>query len=207
MPAGPEQLRGSRPSQRAGPAEPAHSTRARPPISNLTAGARRTEREGRGNEGEDDRRGPPVITNPWTGGSRCSPATMQATASSGECGDGFRRLPHVGGWWTWPAGVPCSPAMRSCGGEASGGGDSGRFRQLQRGETRGKGSEGCRGSRSRQRRSGGGLYLANSGEPKRRSSSSISSSGGSGEELGCRGMIRGVRERVVRRGGLGEALK
>ena len=68
-----------------------------------------------------------------------------------------------------------------------GGGGSGRFRQLQRGETRGKGSEGCRGSRSRGKRAGDGLYLANSGEPKRRSSSSISSSGGSGEELGVQG--------------------
>ena len=175
---------GQRPSQRRGPAEPAH---ARAPGLNLTGGAQLPVGERGRERGEDDRRGPPVITNPWTGGSRCSPATMQATASSGECGDGFRRLPHVGGWWTWPAGVPGSPATRSCGGGASGGGDSGRFRQLQRGETRGKGSEGCRGSRSRQRRSGGGLYLANSGEPKRRSSSSISSSGGSGDELGVQG--------------------
>src|SRR4051812_21839310 len=45
VPAGPKQLWGSRPSQRGGLAEPAHSARARPPILNVTAGARRSGRE------------------------------------------------------------------------------------------------------------------------------------------------------------------
>ena len=74
------------------------------------------------------------------------------------------------------------------------------------GKTRGKGSGECRDSRSRQRRSGGGLYLANSGEPKRRSSSSISSSGGSGEELAVQGeglvVQRASGEERRARGGL-----
>src|SRR3954471_13773604 len=71
------------------------------------------EREGHGKEGEDDRRGPPVITNPWTGGSRRSPAMMQATASSGECGDGFSVESPFG--WRWCGSPEWSglPATRS----------------------------------------------------------------------------------------------
>ena len=111
---------GQRPRQRRGPAEPARAcARFEPDGRGPAASGRERGRE----IGEDDRWGPPVITNPWTGGLRCSPATMQATASSGECGDGFRRLPHIGGWWTWPAGVPGSPATRSCDGVLGAAGD------------------------------------------------------------------------------------
>ena len=88
VPAGPEQLRGSRPSQRAGPAEPVHSARARPPISNLTAGARRSERE-RG-AGTRER---------MTGGARMSSLTHgQGVAVLTGDDEGHGELRRVRGW-------------------------------------------------------------------------------------------------------------
>lgn len=119
-------------------------------------------------------------------GSASSPTAPHGTAGRAGGTVGLKGMSPFGWWWRWSLEQPCSPVTRSCSEGASGGGHS---RQQKKGKTAGNVSVGCGGSRSRKRSRGGGLYLANAGEPKRRSSSSISSSGPSGDELGCCGMI------------------
>ena len=92
-------------------------------------------------------------------------------------------MPELAGGEQWFAGDEVR------GGGASSVNGSGCFRLQKKRGRKGKLSGVLGGSRSRQRRSGGGLYLANSGEPKRRSSSLISSSDSSGEELGVQGEV------------------
>ena len=75
VPAGPEQPHGSGPASNV--AQP--SRRARAPGLNLTGGAQLLVGERGGERGEDDRRGPPVISDLATRGPACSPAAMQVS--------------------------------------------------------------------------------------------------------------------------------
>ena len=59
------------------------SARARQ-VSNLTGGARGSAAQRRGERWGDDRRGPPVISNPAVTAATSSPATIPATATATE---------------------------------------------------------------------------------------------------------------------------
>ena len=125
----------------------------------------------RGQErGEDDKRGPPVISDLATRGPACSPAAMQGTAGRADSTVGLSMESPFGWWWWTSPELPGSPATRKRGGGASGGGRSGRLRLQTKGKRRGKESGARCGSRSSERSGGGGSYRANTGDPRRRRS-------------------------------------
>ena len=181
---------------------------ARAPGLNLTGGAQASARERGGRwRGEADRRGPPVIPNPESRRLASSPATMQGTARSGEGTAGLSGVSPFGWrWWMSPE-LPGLPATRSCGIGASGVDGSGRLRlQTRRGERgndqwdawvpdRGRGGAGeAYTSRTPVSRSGGARARSRARAVIERN-------------WGRMGMFWWCRERVVRRGGLGEAFK
>ena len=60
------------------------AARAHVRFSNLTGGARGSAAQRRGERWGDDRRGPPVISNPSATAAASSPATIPATATATE---------------------------------------------------------------------------------------------------------------------------
>ena len=73
------------------------SARARQ-VSNLTGGARGSAAQRRGERWGDDRRGPPVISNPVVTAAASSPATIPATATATEARDGLSVVSRLQRW-------------------------------------------------------------------------------------------------------------
>ena len=157
---------------------------------------------GGGERWGDDRRGPPVISNPTATAAASSPARIPATATATEGRVELSVVLRLQWWWCGTAGSPGSPAARWGGGSSSEGGCCGRFRLQQRGETRRKESVRCGGSETGGRRGRGGPYLEIAGGPTRRSSGRSRAQGRSGVELRVQ---EGLGESCEAGGGVGRA--